>query len=179
MAADDRAASEFYRGTLPRTVFVTLEYDGRAWARWLDRQEQRLAEIARRLATGIEKREALESEQERLDDERRSHSHLFAVDAARDAATLRQRYPDRAHYAVVRAVVRLHYWEKRDDRPARLYGHLERLLVPSVHVPLALRSDLDLVAEQDREERGYTATIAFGRRHEPWLVAAQRAAAAP
>jgi len=179
VAPDDRDAWNFYRGTLPRTVFVALEYDGDAWARWLVRQDERLAEIARRLDAGIEKRADLEAEQERLEDERRSHSHLFAVDAARDAATLRQRYPDRTRYASVRAVVRLHRRDQQGERPARLLGRIERLLVARVHVPLALRPELDAAAAEEQAERRYTATIAFGRRHEPWLIATRRRVAAP
>jgi len=179
VAADDRDAWNFYSRTLPRIVFVALEYDGDAWTRWLVRQDERLAEIAQRLAAGIEKHADLEAEQERLEGERRSHSHLFAVDAARDVATLRQRYPDRSRYALVRAVVRLHHREKQGKRPARLFGDIERLLVASVHVPLALRAELDAAAAEEQAERRYTATIAFGRRHEPWLVATGRAVAAP
>lgn len=155
VAADDRHASQFYRGMLPRTVFVALEYDGQAWLDWLGAQEKR------------------------PDEERHTDSHLFAVDAAQAAATLRQRYPDRSRYAVVRAVARLHHRAKHKEKPARLFGHIERLLVASVHVPLALRSELDAAAEEKQAERRYTATIAFGRRHEPWLVTTQRSAAAP
>lgn len=194
MAPGEARADDYYAGTLPRRVFAALELDGDGWAAWLRRAEARLAEAEEKVASGQMAAKRLAELREDLEKERQGHSRLFAVDAARDVETLRRRYPDRARVAVVPALVRLVYQGGTDARPARLTGYVEPL-VTTIHVPLVLRPALDRVVAAIREEREradrpddyrpgepmpprYDATLAFGRRHEPWLTAV-RALPAP
>jgi hypothetical protein len=194
VAPDAPHADEYYARALPREVFTALEYDGDAWGAWLKRQEARLAEAEAKVASGEMAAKRLEELREELEKESQGHSRLFVVDAARDASTLRRRHPERSRVAVVPAVVRLVYQERTDDHPARLTGFVEPL-VTTIHVPLALRPVLDGVAADIRVEQEasetpgvyrphrpapprYEATLAFGRRHEPWLTAV-RALPAP
>ena len=47
-------------------------------------------------------------------------SRLFIVDAGLDRTRLRQRYPDRAHYAIVHGTIRP--FAMHDGTSAKLYG---------------------------------------------------------
>lgn len=188
-------AAQYYADALPRQVFVVLEYDGVAWAAWLARQEKELAEGEAKVVSGKMARDHLDDLRKKLARARDSHSRLFAVDAAHDATVSRRRYPDRTHYAVVPAIVRLHHGIREAGEAPRLTGHVSRLLVGHIHVSLPLRPVLDAVYREVEEGHGgqeessyrppderaprYQATLAFGRRHEPWLVAVERLPATP
>jgi hypothetical protein len=187
-------AQRYYAGTLPRQVFVTLEYDGAAWAAWLARQEQEVAEGEAKVASGEMAEKRLEERRQDLARARDGHSRLFVVDAARDATALWQRHPDHSRYAVVPAVVRLHHGIQEAGEAPRLTGYVAQLLVAQIHVSLPLRPVLDAVSREMEEggrggERSYRpaadrppryqAKIAFGRRHEPWLMAVERLSAEP
>jgi hypothetical protein len=74
---------------------------------------------------------------------------LVAVDADRDARTLRTRYPDRTRFIVTRGTV----------RPAFTNVFL---LVTRVNVPLPYSRTLAGMKD-------YRATLCYGRDYEPWL----------
>jgi hypothetical protein len=82
---------------------------------------------------------------------------LIAVDAARDARALRERYPDRARFIVTRCTVRC--W------PDGLF-----LLVNQVNVPLPF-------SRMIAGSKDYRATLCYGRNYEPWLCGLEPAPA--
>ncbi|HXO19551.1 MAG TPA: DUF4824 family protein [Thermoanaerobaculia bacterium] len=170
MPLNSPRADGFYRRALPRDAFVVLEMEGPAWRRWLVEQQQH-ADLA-----------ATQSQALDLDWERRMGTRLFYVAAGRDPEALRQRYPDRAHYLILPAKVRLLFFVGESKKPI-LYGTAE-LLSDRVHVPLALRPILDQTRRQEAvtgqhpapKVPYYRLTLATGKRHEPWLEKVERVA---
>jgi len=175
------AARERYESTSPRPAFVALEFDGDAWRRFMEEREARAA-----LPAGEADGNA--PDPRRLAVERVMRSRLFPIDAAPDAATLEDRYPDRQRYVVLPAVVALQ-WSQAEGAPALIRGVIERLATERIHVPLSLRSQVGHFLPKvgsteffDHLRKAaatgwpeavpprYRATLAFGRRFDPWLV---------
>ena len=103
--------------------------------------------------------------------EQKLNSRLFVVDAGRNNAALRAKYPDRSHYAIVpgriRVVVNLHGVK---SSPA---GYVSNLSVEKVNVPASYRRVFEAVPKQrptNISEDGprYGVTLAFGKRLEPF-----------
>ncbi len=164
-------------GVIQRTAFVALELDGDSWTRWLAAREDRLRK--RLPSTEAEALLALD---------RTMRSRLVPVDAGRDAEALRRRFPDRARYLIVPALVRaVQGGADADDLSWR--GQIAGVLVSDLHVPRELAPALNSflpqeteveVLKRDQRERQlswpiptsprYRAVVAFGSRNEPWLV---------
>ncbi len=167
-----------YEKQLPREVLLVLELDGPAYRRSLElatqyaaREEARLAATPgdKELGTRVKNvREALEWETNR-------NSRLFVVDAGLDGAALRAKYPDAGRYALVRGQVRLESGG-RDSENVR--GVVSGLSIESINVPFALRDvfgGATLVVDFDQRNRvPFEATVAFGKRLEPWITAAAK-----
>jgi hypothetical protein len=162
-----------FRRQHARQVFLVLEFDGPAYRQSL---QGAAAEAQRLEARG--KPGDLERAAHIVPMERDVNSRLFAVDAGLDAAALRARWPDRDRYAIVRGKVQpVRYGEEGPHR-----GLVTEILVAAVHVPLEMRRVFDGVAPEpglrwmvvDAPSVHYEAEVAFGRRLEPWLVAAAR-----
>ena len=110
-------------------------------------------------------------------------SRLFVVDAGRDAQKLRARYPDSAHYAICRGVIKpfLKDRNRRENRPLpqpRLAGRIQDLFPQEVFVPSVLGDRLqEFRHAPDRSaEKGdqnlvprYAVTLSWGSRYEPWV----------
>jgi hypothetical protein len=120
--------------------------------------------------------------------DRTERSRLFPVDAGTDADALRGRYPDGRRYAVVAGLFRPKVVQPEEGTPT-LGGRVWGLVVSRVHVPWRLRGGFqgflpeetsDQLFERQQEEARsgwpspspprFRAVLAFGRRHEPWLV---------
>ncbi len=171
-------------GVSQRTAFVALEFDGDSWTRWLAVREDRL-----RKRVPQDEAEAL------LALDRMMRSRLVPVDAGRDAETLRRRFPDRAHYLIVPALVRAVQGGADAGDPS-WRGQIAEVLVTNLHVPRELAPALktflpkETEAEAQKRERRerqlswpvptpprYRAVVAFGSRNEPWLVSVSEIAA--
>jgi hypothetical protein len=157
---DQPRAERHYEKQLPREVLVVMELNGPAYRGAL----RRAAELAARPG-------ATRADATRLDSEREKFSRLFLVDAGLDYDSLRARYPDKSAYAIVRGKVRLDPWS--DKYKAALNGYVSELSVSALNVPVELRAVLG------RDTSGYTATVAFGQRLEPWFVAARKSGSDP
>jgi len=113
---------------------------------------------------------------------------LFPVDAGLDAAALQRRYGDRPRHAVVSGLLRPKVVQPENGVPT-LSGDVLDLVVSRVHVSHELRGHLEPFLPEDtweevetRERRAaesgwpsptpprYRASLAVGRRSEPWLV---------
>ena len=188
----DSAATRFYEArTLPRRTYVVLEMDGEAWQRWLEGREALLAKIRQQVREGKTDRQTLESAAQMMSLNRAMRSRLFPIDAGRDAAVLQQRYSDRERYAVVEGLIQPKVLERAGQAPI-LIGSLKRLLAQEVQVPLESRGAVEEYLPKwtrleffQRHPRGatklpalkhprYRATVAIGRRHEPWLLSVRR-----
>lgn len=154
-----------------REVFLVLELDGPAYQAALARAQAVFALQSRRVteATDPEKlAERRREAQERLYGEKHKRSRLFAVDAGRDAAALRRTYPNRHQYAIVRAKIEP-AWRPSGSR--ELTGMISSLSVDEIMVPFAFRPLAEALSQNKSDEREpFVATVAYGRRLEPWLV---------
>jgi hypothetical protein len=171
------------RGGRPtaKQVLLVLELDGAAYASALARARQRAEAEAALAAANPGKEEFVKRARNAADAARREEterSRLFVVDAGLDREALRARYPDRRRHAIVRGTL----------QPLRLAGGkvgamILRLGVDEVSVPLELRPALDAPLAADlRRAKGqprapFEATLAWGRRLEPWIVDAGAPAA--
>lgn len=95
-----------------------------------------------------------------------------------------------ARHLILAGVVELSLWRRPQDHAPVLRGWISRLAVERVHVPLRLRPVVDDYLGEyrvwRRDERAHPAaipeeppphlraTIAVGRRHEPWLLDVRR-----
>lgn len=171
-----------HKVAVSREIFIVLEYDGLAWRKALARAEQ----AALRAPAGKTAEEA----RTRLARERQAASRLFAVDAGLDAAALRVQYPDRRRFIVTPGIVE----PRAYGRARRTMGHIDRLAVARINVPLTLRPALERLIAASPPPRSastesalprYTVDLAYGKRLEPWLEAvrpwppADEGAAAP
>jgi hypothetical protein len=118
--------------------------------------------------------------------DRRRQTRLFAIDAGRKAHRLREQYPDRNRFIIVRALVGLIYQDrsvpdyKLLPQP-HLQGRIDRIMPNQVFVPLPYNKTLQGLrgrddAGQDQHENAprFAATISWGRRYEPWVTAIRR-----
>jgi hypothetical protein len=158
--ADHPRAERHYERQLPREVLIVMELDGPAYQFALRRAVERAARPG-----------ATEYDAKRLASERETSSRLFLVDAGLDYESLRARYPDKSRYAIVRGKVRVDRWLVKNK--GSLNGFVSQLSVPALNVPVELRGVLG------RDASGYTTTVAFGQRLEPWFAAARKSRAGP
>src|SRR5262249_8810994 len=116
----------------------------------------------------------------------KTSSRLIAVDIGGDPIQLRQRYPERDQFVIVRAKTRLYLAREvktssDEHHPSSLRGEVTQLLIEDIHVPFEQRAVLaalsrsearnhaPLVRSSGKESR-YEVTLRFGKRHEPWIT---------
>lgn len=164
------------RSPLPREAFIVLELDGPAYREALARavkEFQEARELHQAHPANEKLREAFHAAQTQLERERVSGSRLFAIDAGRDAARLRQAFPDRTRFIIARGLVRAGYDHHEDRR--RVRGAISRLVVESIHISRAHRRSLEALLNRAPKAAPsrprYGVELAYGRRCEPWVVA--------
>jgi hypothetical protein len=181
-------AADRYSHAMARRVYVVLEFDGDSWNRWISGREEQLVELRREVAEGKAEPAELADAEAVLAADRSMRSRLCPVDAGIDPDVLQRRYRDRRRYAVVAGFVRPQLVRVENGEPT-LTGQVLGLVVSRVHVSRSLRQPLEgflpeenweEVETRERREAGsgwpspvpprYRATMAVGRRHEPWLV---------
>lgn len=139
----------------PRDALLVLELDGQAYRAALAEAEQRA-----KLKPEEWNLRALRAEQEK-------NSRLFVVDVGLDAAALRTKYPNRTQYAIVRGRVAPAHRSIKDAGPVT--GRVDEVNIVSLHVPVGMHAVV-------RPDTAYRATLAFGKRLEPWLKEASAGA---
>jgi hypothetical protein len=158
-----RVTTQAERSFLPwvtHAVLLVLELDGPAYRAEVERV---CAPVDDQKQTGVGPA-MCEHQQQRA-------SRLFVVDAGRDAAELRRRYPDRSAYAIVHGQVSVGRLlvGGRDEVDASVSG----LAIDELNVPLRLRAGVGSDAGRRPGAAAgstYVATVAFGKRLEPWIV---------
>ena len=175
--ADAERGRERYEKQLSREVLLVLELEGPAWRRMVELAGEDLArEQAKLAAIPGDKGQQTQTANARdaLKREKEQASRLFVVDAGLDAAALRAKYPDKARYALARGEVR----PMSLQRPERFAGYVSGLSVPSINVPREFRGvfpDAPPAYDPDPRQRApFAATVAFGKRLEPWIVEATK-----
>ena len=169
-----------YDRMLGRDVLLVLELDGPVRARALQAARDLLAHREREIAGNPERQgsaQRLQSAQQALQREEHEASRLFIVDAGLDQTTLRQRYADRTHYAIVHGHIRP--FVMRDGTSAKLYGAVTTVRCESINVPLQFlatvpldRSANVIAMDPARAEKKhpFNLQVAFGSHLEPWIV---------
>lgn len=172
----DQAIQSFQR-QLPREVLVVLELDGPAHRREV---QLRQAEVdkrhqqQKRQPQDKELQEKLKKARDSLADEKQHASRLFAIDVGLDRQALRQRYPDRQRYAIVRGKVRP-WVEYRADRRI-IGGQLQELSIEQINVPYRWRAQFAAsppgpYRNSAASDTRYQVEVRFGQRLEPWISA--------
>lgn len=157
-----------YQEMLPREVLLVLELNDRAYQHHLQRSKEYVEESRRLLEASPNneeiKRKAKNAE-ENYRHEQEKGSRLFVIDAGLDLQPLRAAYPDRARYAIVQGLIRP--TTMREKNVTRIGGNITELHAGLINVPLDYRQVFS-------DPASYEVTVAFGKRLEPWLVAAAK-----
>jgi hypothetical protein len=172
-----------YNRMLGRDVLLVLELDGPVHARALQAARDLLAYREHEIADNPEHQgsaQRLESAQDALQSEERETSRLFIVDAGLDQTTLRQRYADRTHYAIVHGTVRP--FVMRGGASAKLYGTVTAVRCDNINIPLQFRATVPvnrpgnviaMATPRAKNKHPFIIQVAFGSHLEPWIVSAQ------
>lgn len=163
-----------------RRVLLVLELAGPAHARaiaWREARVRRAESRAQALPADADLAQAAGNARRSLQEERRTGSRLFVVDAGMDGGRLRARHPDRNRYAIVRGTVTVG-WSRDQDRAWRSNATVGEIAIPRLHLS---RSQVEALgpAGRPREHDAvvgppFTAVVAFGRRFEPWVESLRR-----
>jgi len=165
-------AEAFYSRQLSPRAFAVFEFDGDAWQKGLDERRTAAADSQVR-DPNLARATAHQIESERI-----SGSRLVPIDAGLDPDALRRAYPDRSRFIIVPAVVNIHVGFGPRTPPAiapRVLAGSVRAVTTTLVVPREFRAALER-AESRPSDSGaprYNVTIAYGRRHEPSIVALQ------
>jgi uncharacterized protein DUF4824 len=171
---DSEDAVRDYEKELPRDVLLVLENDGPAYRQAVEEAQRRVTYETDLAAANPGKDEfarRAKDARKSLDREERFASRLFVVDAGRELGALRERYPDRQRYAVVRGRVELIV--SGPSAAHDLTGRVRAIDVETVSVPHGDRAVVEPLVHglrplDDRTPR-YAAIVSFGRRLEPWI----------
>jgi len=176
---DTERGHRFYAGQLPQPALLVLEYDGAAYQRSLQLVRGH-AEREEALRAGNPGSKEFEQRarraQELLQREEQSNSRLFVIDAGRDATALRAKYADRSRYAIVRGRLRL--YAAFDKPEPKVSAHVSELEPNEINIPKAQRSTFQekMGISTPYSMGSFEVTLAIGKRLEPWIVKASRAA---
>ncbi|WP_277373573.1 DUF4824 family protein [Pseudomonas sp. AA-38] len=152
-----------------REVWLVLELDGPAYQRQIEQARQALQaaemELRSRPESQVLQRER-DERRRRLLHEQQQASRLVLVDAGPDAEVLRKRWPDRQ-----RQVVLAGHMEPYRQAGEAGYGAIIDLANDRLSLPYAYR-ELARGWPRSYERSGFKAQVevAFGRRHEPWVL---------
>jgi len=163
----------------PRPAILVLELDGPARQQALEQARENAVRHATAAAVNPGSKEfanRAKSAQDALAREESSNSRLFAIDAGRDAESLRARYPDRTRFLLVPATVRPRLHHPKHGTP-QATGTITQPDSPGLHVPHALSAPLEGLHARGTGEPGgedrFTAVVSTGRRLESWIEAIQ------
>jgi len=176
---DTKRGRRFYASQLPQPALLVLEYDGAAYQRSLQlvREHAEREEALRAGNPGsTEFEQRARRARELLQREEQNNSRLFVIDAGRDAIVLRAKYPDRSRYAIVWGRLRLNV--SFDKPEPKVSGYVSELEPSEISIPKAQRSAFqDASGISTPYSMGsFDVTLAIGKRLEPWIVRASRAA---
>jgi len=161
---------------LPKDAFIVLQYDGEPYQEMLQRAEKFLNKAEAALKANEKDKdlqERFKKAKDNLEEERTSESRLFAIDAGLDAGKLRERYPDRSKFIIMRGIVELEC--RSDKNKIKAAGSIADIRIDKINVPLSYRKVFDSILAQDRPGKGepknprYKAEVAYGGRFEPWI----------
>ena len=157
-----------YKEFQPKEVLLVLELDGPAYQHDLQRIREYVEESRKLLAASPENAEMqrkAKSAEDNFKHEQEKGSRLFVIDAGLDLSALRAAYPDRTRYAIVHGLIRPATTNIK--KVTRIGGNISELHAGIINVPLNFRQVFNGAVS-------YEVTVAFGKRLEPWIVAASK-----
>jgi hypothetical protein len=176
LPANATDAAVFLSRQLMRTAFAAIEFQGPAWSAYHAALENQYGEGAHASPPA----DSWEIQMARR--ELQGGSRLFIVDAGREPAALRKRYPDRSRYLILPANVRAYLDQDGNGGECspgacRASGSIS-LLINEVVVPRRLHAGLPVAARMGQgpsevHEPRYEVTLQVGVRHEPWVQSAR------
>ena len=163
-----------YTRQLPRAAIFVLELNGQAAQRALERARENAARHAAAAAANAGNKEfagRAKHAQDLLTQEENTSSRLFVIDAGLDAHALRQQYPDRTRFMLLRGTVRPGIRDRGPSQP-QATGYVARVGSGPIHVPHALRAPLESLRASGEPGGGdrFSATLFVGQRLEPWIT---------
>ena len=163
-----------YTRQSPRQAVFVLELDGPAAQRALDQARENAARHAAAAAANAGSKEfagRAKRAQDALTQEENISSRLFVIDAGLDAGALRQKYPDRSRFMLLRGTVRPAIRDRGPGQP-QMTGYIARVGSGPIHVPHALRGPLESLRARGEPGGGerFSATLSVGQRLEPWIA---------
>lgn len=170
----------YYDKILPKEVLLVLELDGPAYRTALARAQQRFQNEKDLPKANPGKNEFVvraKNAAEVLDLEQRAYSRLFVVDAGRDIASLRAKYPDHSRYAIVRGQIRPQIIDI--NHKSELVAYVAGPSVFEINVPANYRQIFEPLVKNSRTNQygdstsPFEVTVAFGKRLEPWITEAK------
>jgi len=159
---DPRCGTSFY--DVERKVWYLLEFDGATFRRQLELGEQSLArerEAAAKPDASEYWKKSIEARAKGLENQREYGSRLYVMDVDTDRSSLERKYAGRDDIAILPGTL------------GCMNGSLmvRSILVDTVNVPRELRAVVeDLTPTVGFSAPRFTATIAFGKLGEPWIV---------
>lgn len=159
-----------YKEALPKEALLVLELNDKAYQHQLQRSNGYVGQLRKLLTENPNseefKRRAKDAEENYLYEQNKA-SRLFVIDAGLDLQTLRAAYPDHSRYAIVHGLIRP--TTVREKNETRIGGNISELHAERINVPLTHRQAFN-------DPASYEVTVAFGKRLEPWIIAAARGA---
>jgi Domain of unknown function (DUF4824) len=149
-----------YNEVNDREAFLVLELNGPAYQRSL---QQVKAWAVRRESKALAADEIKRAEQQA--------SRLFVVDAGKNAESLRQQYPNRKQYAIVKGLIHAD-WLTIKDAPV-LRAYISNLSIPQLHVAKPYDA-VFINSGKPNIALKYRFNVAFGQRYEPWIVGVEK-----
>ncbi len=154
VAATNATARDHYESLSSMPVYIVLEYEG----------------DAEKAFSGISEKDARSA----------LRTHLTAVDAAKDPAQLRVKYPDLTRWILVHGLIRpfvqdRERWDRKPLPEPRLRGWIEvfpsQIFVPKPHnqVLQALRRDRNPAEKEQEAKPRFAVTVCWGAGYEPWV----------
>jgi hypothetical protein len=169
------AGRRHFTRQLPREAVFVLELDGPARQQALARARANAERHAAAASVNPGSKEfanRAKAAQNALASEESANSRLFVIDAGPDAVQLRQKYPDRTRFMLLKGSVRPTLRDRRggNQQPTGLITHLA---AASLNVPHALHAALEGIQPSTGVERPaenhFSAVVQVGGRLEPWI----------
>ena len=166
-----------YTRQQPREAVLVMELGGPTWQRALARARENAGRHAAAAAANAGSKQFADRARQARDElarEEGSNSRLFVIDAGLDARQLREKYPDRRRFLLLRGTVRPAVRDRGDTAP-QATGYVSRIGSGRIHVPYAQRGLLESargVGEPGGRDR-FTVELLVGQRLEPWIADAR------
>lgn len=166
------------RKPLSKEVFIVLEINSPLHNVILEQVKQEFEKQKALFAadnTDKHLRNKYERAEQQLNREQVSASRLYAIDAGLDPTTLRLKYEDATRFIIAKGVVEPNYVYNDDKKSRVVTGHIKRLAIEKLHIPLKQRKLFEKFLSKNTTYRPnnkpprFEVKLAYGSRLEPWF----------